>query len=103
MPAAFCSRRQKERMISAPLAFAFKVRDDRQCFLGFQTTALSEGFIASLDPFRRTLLSYRNRVKGLVHSLNQRQFDSAILRATIGCFVSSNEMRCSECTSNQAI
>jgi hypothetical protein len=38
-----------------------------------------------------------------VHSLNQRQFDSAILRATIGCFISSNEMRCSESTSNQAI
>ena len=41
--------------------------------------------------------------KHFVHSLNQQQFDSAILRATIGCFISSNEMRCPESTSNQAI
>ena len=42
-------------------------------------------------------------VRGLVHSLNQQQFDSAILRATIGCFIASDELRCPESGSNQAI
>ena len=36
-------------------------------------------------------------------SLNQDEFDSAILRATIGCVISSDEMRCPESASNQAI
>jgi hypothetical protein len=42
-------------------------------------------------------------VKKCPHSLNQDQFDSAILRATIGCFISSDEMRCPESASHQAI
>jgi hypothetical protein len=42
-------------------------------------------------------------VRDLVHSLNQQQFDSAILRATIGCFIVSDELRCPESASDQAI
>ena len=38
-----------------------------------------------------------------LHSLNQDQFDSAILRAAIGGVISSDEMRCPESASNQAI
>ena len=42
-------------------------------------------------------------VRDFVHSLNQQQFDSAILRTTIGCFIVSDELRCPESASDQAI
>jgi hypothetical protein len=42
-------------------------------------------------------------VRDFVHSLNQQQFDSAILGATIGCFIVSDELRCPESASDQAI
>ena len=60
-----------------------------------------DAFVVPL--LRMAGVSASNLVRDLVHSLNQQQFDSAILRATIGCFIVSDELRCPESASDQAI